>query len=115
MHKHNQSKCGVTRHAPNWASLTLLLFVLITLTSCASVPQIITETKTETVFVPVRTPLDAGLFTPPVTLPCIIPATEQLYFFDLDQWALCLESENRFFKRQVKKIKQANEKPPEGG
>jgi hypothetical protein len=58
--------------------------------------------------VPVRTPLDADLFVPPATLPCIIPATEQLYFFDLDQWALCLESENKSLKRQVEKIKQAN-------
>jgi hypothetical protein len=44
-----------------------------------------------------------------------LPPTVALYFFDLDRWAACLEAENAFYARQLKRIREANKKPPEGG
>ena len=84
-------------------------------TGCASVPKIITEYETIEVPVPVRTPLADDLLEDPPGDPCAIPPTEKIYFFDVDIWAQCLESENEHYARQLKRIRAANEKPPEGG
>jgi len=54
------------------------------------------------------------LADPPGEL-CFIPATPQYYFFDLDQWAACLEGEVDFYARQLERIKAANKNPREGG
>jgi hypothetical protein len=81
--------------------------------ACAGGPKVITEYKTETIEVAVRTPLDESLLQHPA--PCELPPTFSFYFFDLDQWAACLENRNDFYARQLERIKQANKKPPEGG
>jgi hypothetical protein len=55
------------------------------------------------------------LLADPPGEPCIVPATPQFYFFDLDIWAQCLENEVEFYARQLNRIREANKKPPEGG
>ncbi len=109
------SKFTAPRLAPSWPNLILLTCVLILLTGCASGPKVITEFETIEVEVAVRTPLPGDLLEDPPGDPCALPPTVKLYFFDLDIWALCLEGENEHYARQLKRIKAANEKPPEGG
>ncbi len=81
--------------------------------ACAAGPKVITEFRTETVEVPVRTPLAEALLQHPA--PCQIPPTQAFYVFDLDQWAACLEAQVEFYSRQLERIKEANKKPPENG
>jgi hypothetical protein len=113
--KYETSKFSATRLAPNWHKWILPLFVLISLTACATAPKVITEFETVTIEVAVRTPLPDDLLADPPGELCFIPPTPEYYFFDLDQWAACLEGEVDFYARQLERIKTANKKPPEGG
>ena len=106
-------KSTATPTVQNLRKLILPLFVLTLLTGCAAGPKVLTEYKTETVFVPVRTPLADDLLERPA--PCTLPPTNALYIFDLDQWAACVEGQATFYARQLTRIIEANKKPPEGG
>lgn len=99
--------------ALNWRSLILIIFALPLLAACGSGPKVLTEIETKEVFIPVRTPLDAALLQNPE--PCELPPTVAFFFFDLDQWAVCLEDNNLFYAQQLERIREANKKPPEGG
>lgn len=88
--------------------LILLTFALLWLTGCGGGPKVITEYKTETVYVPVRTPLADDLLERPA--PCTLPPTVAFYIFDLDQWAACVEGQVDFYARQLTRIIEANTK-----
>ena len=105
-------KCFANRIAPTSQKLILLIFVPVWLTGCAAGPKVITEYETIEVEVAVRTPLDDKLLQHPE--PCQIPPTMAFYVFDLDQWAACLEDKVEFYARQLERIKEANNKLPEG-
>jgi len=113
--KYETLKFTATRIVQNWRYLILVILAPLLLTGCASAPKVIVEFETIEVEVAVRTELDAELLTDPPGDPCALPPTPQFYFFDLDQWAACLESENDYYARQLKRIRIANKKPPEGG
>jgi hypothetical protein len=104
--KQKLSRSTRTRLVPTWLKLILLIFVPLSLEGCASAPTVLTEFETVPIPVPVRTPLSSELLQDPEA--CTLPPTPEFYFFDLDVWAQCLETQVVFYAAQLEKVRRVN-------
>ena len=95
------------RHAPNLLRSTLGIFVLLSLTACASAPRVLVEYETVEKIVAVKIPIPETLLVHPAI--CFFPMTGKLYIFDLDEWHGCAVDALIYYYIQIEAIKAIQE------